>query len=93
MKISIFGKCIFINIYVYKCKWILSLYKEKCSELNILLIKEHMYRHIFNTCFNLHFKIRKDICKRCDKYRIKLDAESSDQEIIKKLEDKYELHL
>lgn len=46
------------------------LYKEKCSELNIQSVKQHgMYCHIFNTRFNLHFKIpRKDTCKKCDEY-------------------------
>lgn len=70
------------------------LYEEKCSELNILPVKEHMYRHIFNTRFNLYFKVpRKDTCKKCDKYKIKLDAENNDQEAIKKSEDEHKLHL
>lgn len=30
---------------------------------------------------------------RSDEYKIKLDAESSDHEAIKKLEDEHELHL
>ncbi|XP_076659847.1 uncharacterized protein LOC143363124 [Halictus rubicundus] len=36
---------------------------------------------------------RNDTCKKCDEYKIKLDAVSSDQEVIKKLEDEHELHL
>ncbi|XP_076660862.1 uncharacterized protein LOC143364351 isoform X2 [Halictus rubicundus] len=36
---------------------------------------------------------RKDRCKKCDEYKIKLDAVSSDQEVIKKLEEEDELHL
>ncbi|KAL2743804.1 Jerky-like [Vespula maculifrons] len=36
---------------------------------------------------------RKDTCKKCDKYKIKLDAENNDQEAIKKSEDEHELHL
>jgi len=69
------------------------LYKEKCSELNILPVKEHMYRHIFNTRFNLHFKKpRKDTCKKCDEYKVKLDA-SGDQEAIQNLKDEHALHL
>lgn len=72
---------------------IYELYKEKCSGLNIQPVKEHMYRHIFNTRFNLHFKIpRKDTCKQYDEYKIKIDA-SDDQETIKKLKDEHELHL
>lgn len=54
------------------------LYKKKCSELNILSVKEHMYHHIFNRRFNLHFSIskalRKNTCKRYDEYKIKLNA-------------------
>ncbi|KAF7383909.1 hypothetical protein HZH68_014666 [Vespula germanica] len=70
------------------------LYEEKCSELNILPVKEQMYRHIFNTRFNLLFKVpRKDTRKKCDKYKIKLDAENSDEEAIRKSEDEHELHL
>nr|KAF7400237.1 hypothetical protein H0235_015974 [Vespula pensylvanica] len=36
---------------------------------------------------------RKDTCKKCDKYKIKLDAGNSDQEAIKKSEDEHKLHL
>lgn len=70
------------------------LYKKKCSELNILSVKEHMYRYIFNRCFNLHFKaLRKNTCKRYDEYKIKLNIKkNSDREIIKKLEDEYYIY-
>lgn len=78
------------------------LYKKKCSELNILSVKEHMYRYIFNRCFNLHFKaLRKNTCKRYEykiilntkEYKIKLNIKkNSDREIIKKLEDEYYIY-
>ena len=52
-----------------------------------------MYRKIFNTQFNLHFKhSHKDTCKKCDLYKIKIDSEI-DPEKKREIEIEHEVHL
>lgn len=48
------------------------LYTENYLELNILLVKEHTCRYIFNIRFKIPWK---DIYKKCDEYKIKLNTE------------------
>ena len=61
-----------------------SLYKIYCEQKQSSPVKEHTYRYIFNTSFNLHFHTpRKDTCKNCDLYKSKISVEEDPQ---KKLE-------
>lgn len=71
-----------------------ALYVEKCSEDQRRPVKEHFYRYVFNTKFNLHFYIpKKDTCKCCDIYKIKISNPdlSPEDKII--LDRDHELHL
>ena len=48
-----------------------SLYKAHCDQFNKIPVKEHIYRRLFNTRFNLVFhKPRKDSCLTCDKFKL-----------------------
>lgn len=54
------------------------LYTEWCQKKEIDPVKEYYYRHVFNIEFNLQFHVpRKDTCKRCDKYKQKIDVEQN----------------
>lgn len=47
-----------------------TLYQDYCKERNRNTVKEHIYRHIFHTEFNLSFhKPKKDSCLTCDKHK------------------------
>ena len=70
------------------------LYLEHCK-VNAIdnPVTESMYRKIFNTQFNLHFKHpHKDTCKKCDLYKIKIDSEI-DPEKKREIEIEREIHL
>jgi hypothetical protein len=70
------------------------LYVDHCKANAIANpVSESMYRKIFNTKFNLHFKQpHKDTCKKCDLYKISIDIEK-DPEKKKKIEIEHEVHL
>lgn len=64
-----------------------------CKNKNLKPEKEHYYRFIFNTEFNLHFHVtRKDTCRICDGFKQKISLEADDEE-KKKLEQKHSDHL
>ena len=70
------------------------LYLEHCK-VNAIdnPVTKSMYRKIFNTQFNLHFKHpHKDTCKKCDLYKIKIDSEN-DPEKKREIEIEHEDHL
>ena len=69
------------------------LYVERCKVNGKQAVKASMYRHIFNTKFNLSFHSPwKDTCKKCDCLKIAIESEA---DINKKriLEDEHQLHL
>nr|XP_022905846.1 uncharacterized protein LOC111417713 [Onthophagus taurus] len=71
-----------------------ALYAEKCYENQRQPVKEHFYRYIFNTKFNLHFySPKKDTCKRCDIYKIKISNPDLNQEDKTVLDRDHEFHL
>lgn len=71
-----------------------TLYVEKCSEEQKQPVKEHYYRYVFNTKFNLHFYIpKKDTCKWCDIYKIKISNPDLSQADKDNLDRDHELHL
>ena len=61
-----------------------SLYVKKCEEEQIAPVKEHFYRYVFKTKFNLHFYIpKKDTCKKSDKFKVKIsNPELSRDELL-----------
>ena len=66
-----------------------NLYVEKCTENDIVPVKSHYYRHIFNTEFNIGFHMpKKDRCDLCMEY----EAQSSNNKLTRSLQDKYETH-
>lgn len=73
------------------------LYKEKylpyCNENNVQPVKEDMYRRIFSTEYNIGFKLPKsDTCATCDRLKIDIDSNVSNEEILKSLNIEQELH-
>lgn len=70
---------------------LMKLYREYellCDFENRTCLKEHMFRHIFNTEFNLHFKRPKtDTCKTCDEIKLYLQSEKLSYEDRKKHEE------
>ena len=69
------------------------LYVEKCKEDGTEFVKSSMYRHIFNTRFNLAFHTPWiDTCKTCDRLKISIEAEV-DSSKKKPLIAEHELHL
>lgn len=58
------------------------LYTENYLELNILTVKEHTCRYIFNMRFKIPWK---DTCKKCNEYKIKLDTENKSRSYKKSL--------
>lgn len=52
------------------------------TELNILSVKEHTCRYIFNISFKMPWK---ETCKKCDEYKIKLDTENKSRSYKKSL--------
>lgn len=70
-----------------------TLYKEWCRENHITPVKEHYYRMIFNSKFNLQFHApRKDTCKSCDKYQQIIKVEENPEKRAE-LEREHNLHL
>lgn len=70
----------------------LDLYVEECQKNNVPSIKLSYYRTIFNTRFNLHFHApRKDTCKRCDAFNIRLEA-TAYEETKQQIKRDRELH-
>lgn len=57
------------------------LYLEDCNENNVAnTVKLSMYRHIFNTNFNLTFhKPKKDVCERCSRYYLRKKENNLDE--------------
>lgn len=71
-----------------------SLYAEKCQEEQKSPVKEHFYRYVFNTKFNLHFYIpKKDTCKKCDTFKIKISNPELSRDELSQLNIDHELHL
>jgi hypothetical protein len=69
------------------------LYVQKCAEDDTEPVKDSMYRHIFNTKFNLAFHAPwKDTCKKCDCMKTAIEAEK-DICRRKTLSSEHELHL
>jgi len=57
------------------------LYKNYCSENDLFICSEFIYRKIFVEEFNLGFKKpNNDTCKQCDKYKILLKCSTDDLE-------------
>jgi hypothetical protein len=70
-----------------------SLYVEEMQTVNVNPVKEWCYRHVFNTKFNLTFhQPRKDTCKRCDLFKVQIDAETDKAKMLT-LQGDHELHL
>lgn len=70
-----------------------NLYVEKCQAANKMPVKEKFYYHVFNTKFNLHFKIpSKDTCRMCDELQMKIQAENAEEK-KKELKLEKDLHL
>lgn len=70
------------------------LYCEKCTNDNRLPVKEHYYRYLFNTKFNLHFYVpKKDTCKKCDIFKIQISNNGLSDEEKQALEAAHEHHL
>lgn len=64
------------------------LYKELCSSLKIIPEKNHLYRNIFNTEFNLGFHIpKKDKCDICEEHKA---SKSND---VTGLDEKYQNYI
>ena len=56
------------------------------------VVKEHAYRNIFNTCFNLGFgRPRSDTCGTCDQLHIKIQAAIHEEEKLT-LKKQLEMH-
>ncbi|XP_041357087.1 uncharacterized protein LOC121374176 [Gigantopelta aegis] len=54
------------------------LYKTVCIEQNNKSVSLYMYRHIFDTHFNMGFHTpKKDLCDTCEKYRVKEKYDSN----------------
>lgn len=72
------------------------LYKEDCELLKLdpkFIAKNWLYRHIFNTEFNLGFRLpENDTCDTCDSYTIKI-RELNDGPERDELKIKYDAHL
>ena len=69
------------------------LYLEECKHNNHTAVSLYMFRHIFNTKFNLHFKQPKmDTCQTCDEFRAKITGLSNGPEKNELIEE-HELNL
>lgn len=70
------------------------LFKAKFKRQKRLPLKESMFRHIFNTKFNLSFaRLKVDTCRKCDKINAKLKSEKLSLERKTKLDQKKAKHL
>ncbi|KAK6178325.1 hypothetical protein SNE40_013124 [Patella caerulea] len=59
------------------------LYLERCEQDSKESVKEHIYRQIFNTEFNLSFfSPKKDRCDKCEEFRMKGRCNVLDEEFI-----------
>ena len=57
------------------------LYIDKCKEDGESPVKEHFYRNVFMTQFNLRFKKpRSDTCKTCEEMKMKISCATDDAE-------------
>lgn len=66
-----------------------NLYVEKCAENDVVPVKSHMYRNIFNTEFNLGFHVpKKDRCDQCMEYQAETDA----NKVTRTLQEKFDAH-
>ena len=71
-----------------------SLYVKKCEEEQRSPVKEHFYRYVFKTKFNLHFYIpKKDTCKKCDIFKIKISNPELSRDELLQQKIAHELHL
>ena len=65
------------------------LYKEKCINDNIELVKKSMYYHIFSTEFNVGFQVpKKDRYDLCEKFKVSENTETTSE----KLREDFERH-
>lgn len=68
-------------------------YDKVCVEDNRAVVTEHMFRDIFNTQFNIHFKRPKtDTCKICDDLKARLKNEKLSNEERRNFEETLKLH-
>lgn len=66
------------------------LYREKCDEQNKAPVKESMYSKIFNTEFNMSFRIPKsDVCDLCGKFQ----AAKKHQDLTEELVNEHTKHI
>lgn len=57
------------------------LYKNYCSENDVFICSDFIYRTIFVEKFNLEFKKpNNDTCQQCDKYKTLLKCSTNDLE-------------
>lgn len=62
------------------------MYKDSCAVKEIEPVSNYIFRHIFNTEFNLSFKRRhKDTCKNCDKFAATLKTVNLSGEVLQKV--------
>ncbi|KAJ8873433.1 hypothetical protein PR048_024250 [Dryococelus australis] len=82
-----------ISIRDLNVRLMYNLYKDFCSEKDVLPVTEDIYRLVINTEFNILFHApNKDTCSNCDKY--KFAKENLDDEAkLKILETEHEVHL
>ena len=65
-----------------------NMYCDKCDLHKQKKVKEHLYRHIFNTEFNIEFqKPKKDRCDLCEEFKMKGTELTGDAKV------KYESHV
>lgn len=66
-----------------------NLYVEKCAENDVVPVKSHMYRNIFNTEFNLGYHVPKKYrCDQCMEYQAETDA----NKVTRTLQEKFDAH-
>lgn len=73
------------------------MYREyclKCKFMKKKVVKEWKFRHIFNTEFNLSFARPKvDTCRKCDRFKVKLQSQNSNLLWRERIEQKRSEHL
>jgi hypothetical protein len=69
------------------------LYTANCQQIDSIPVKQWLYRHVFDTKFNLSAKVPyKDTCKKCDLYKAEINY-CTTSERKKELEREHEVHL
>jgi hypothetical protein len=66
-----------------------NLYVEKCTENDMVPVKSHFYRNVFNTEFYIVFHVpKKDRCDQCMEY----EAQTNANGITRVLQEKFDSH-